>query len=343
MGFSRPHVRKGTGAKTDGGSVMKDNRFIVQQQKDGSFRARFADGFRTSRRGFLKASGLAALSIGSMTFLSACGPAAEGTSSANSSSNSESSSSTSSFAADGTLRVGMEAAYAPYNWQVSEESDYTIPIENVDGAYADGYDIQFAKKIGEALSVSPVAVKMSFDGLVDACKNGQIDIICAGMTATDERRNSIDFSDPYIEDTISVITKSDSKYASATSLSDLSGAAVMGQQSTFYDDVIDQIPNVNHLTPREYVPDVVSALESGEADAITYSTYSAPKLLESYTDLVVCPITDGFTGDEAENDANVGIAKGQEDILDEINKAIDAVSDDERTAIWDACMDRQPQ
>jgi hypothetical protein len=58
---------------------------------------------------------------------------------------------------------------------------------------------------------------------------------------------------------------------------------------------------------------------------------------------VVCPITDGFTGDEAKNDANVGIAKGQDDILDEINKAINAVSDDERTTIWDACMDRQPQ
>ncbi|MCC6103285.1 MAG: transporter substrate-binding domain-containing protein [Atopobiaceae bacterium] len=323
---------------------MKDERLIGKQQIGNEATTKAVDGLKTSRRSFFKVSGLAALTLGGMTFLTACGPAAEGTSSGSSSTNTgSSSSSSSSFAADGTMRVGMEAAYAPYNWQVSEESDYTIPIENVDGAYADGYDIQFAKKIGEALSVSPVAVKMSFDGLVDACKNGQIDIICAGMTATDERRKSIDFSDPYIEDTISVVTKSDSKYASATSLDDLAGAAVMGQQSTFYDDVIDQIPDVNHLTPREYVPDVVSALESGEADAITYSTYSAPKLLESYPDLVVCPITDGFTGDEAKNDANVGIAKGQDDILDEINKAIDAVSDEERTTIWDACMDRQPQ
>ena len=48
------------------------------------------------------------------------------------------------------LRVGMEAAYAPYNWQVSEESEYTIPIENVSGAYADGYDVQIAKRIADA-------------------------------------------------------------------------------------------------------------------------------------------------------------------------------------------------
>ena len=39
------------------------------------------------------------------------------------------------------IRIGMEAAYAPYNWQVSEASEFTIPIDNVQGAYADGYDV----------------------------------------------------------------------------------------------------------------------------------------------------------------------------------------------------------
>ncbi len=95
------------------------------------------------------------------------------------------------------IRVGMEVAYAPYNWQTSESSEYTIPVDNVSGAYADGYDVQFAKLVCEKLGGEPVAVKMTFSGLIDALNNGQIDLIIAGMSATDERRQSVDFSDPY--------------------------------------------------------------------------------------------------------------------------------------------------
>ena len=116
-----------------------------------------------SRRGFLKVSGMTAITAAGLAFLTACGPAAQGTSDKSSSSSSKSDT---GVLGDGkTLRVGMEAAYAPYNWQTTQKSEYTIPIENVDGAYADGYDVQFAKVVGKALGMKPVAVKMSFSGL----------------------------------------------------------------------------------------------------------------------------------------------------------------------------------
>lgn len=95
------------------------------------------------------------------------------------------------------IRIGMEAAYAPYNWQVSEASEFTIPIDNVQGAYADGYDVQIAKIVCKALGGEPVAVKQSFSGLIDSLNNGQIDLIIAGMSATPEREESVGFSDPY--------------------------------------------------------------------------------------------------------------------------------------------------
>jgi putative lysine transport system substrate-binding protein len=91
------------------------------------------------------------------------------------------------------IRIGMEAAYAPYNWQVSEASEYTIPIDNVQGAYADGYDVQIAKIVCKALGGEPVAVKQSFSGLIDSLNNGQIDLIIAGMSATPEREESVGF------------------------------------------------------------------------------------------------------------------------------------------------------
>ena len=100
-----------------------------------------------SRRSFVRMTG-GALGAGGMLVLAGCGPAAQSTSGSTSSTAADSSSSSATLGDGKTLRVGMEAAYAPYNWQASEESDTTIPIENVDGAYADGYDVQIAKKIG---------------------------------------------------------------------------------------------------------------------------------------------------------------------------------------------------
>lgn len=54
------------------------------------------------------------------------------------------------------IRIGMEAAYAPYNWQVSEASEFTIPIDNVQGAYADGYDVQMPRSSARLSAASPL-------------------------------------------------------------------------------------------------------------------------------------------------------------------------------------------
>ena len=52
---------------------------------------------------------------------------------------------------DGVLTVGMECAYAPYNWTQSDDSNGAVPISNIPGTYANGYDVMIAKKICEAI------------------------------------------------------------------------------------------------------------------------------------------------------------------------------------------------
>lgn len=291
-----------------------------------------------SRREFLKLSGLAVLGMGSMMALSGCGPAAP---SSNGGSAADGAAAGAGVLGDGkTLRVGMEAAYAPYNWQVSEASDTTIPIENVSGAYADGYDVQVAKRIADALGMEAVAVKLDFSALIDALNNGQIDIVCAGMSVTPERTQAADFSESYIDDDIVLITKADSPFASATTFAELSGASILGQAATMFDDVIEQIPDVNHMTPAETVPLVVQGLSSGTCDIITYSMLSVPKLIEVYPDFVQLDMTDTF--EDSIMPDNAAIAKGQDDILAKINEVIADIPVEERQQIWNECMDRQP-
>ena len=53
---------------------------------------------------------------------------------------------------DGVLTVGMECAYAPYNWTQADDSNGAVPISNVPGSYANGYDVMIAQRICEANS-----------------------------------------------------------------------------------------------------------------------------------------------------------------------------------------------
>lgn len=290
-----------------------------------------------SRREFLKLSGITAMSVGGMVFLAGCGPAAQG---AGQNGSTDASASAAQLGDGKTLRVGMEAAYAPYNWQVSEESEYTIPIENVSGAYADGYDVQVAKMIAEGLGMEPVAVKLEFGSLIDALNSGQIDIVCAGMSVTPEREDAAAFSDSYVDDDIIMICKNDSAFAGATTFDELAGASILGQAATMYDDVIEQIPDVNHMTPAETQPMVVENLMNGTCDIITYSMLSAPKLLEVYPDLVALDMEDAF--EDSLMPDNAAVATENEAALDQINEIIDGIDDEQRQDMWSACMDRQP-
>ena len=289
-----------------------------------------------SRRDFLKLSGAA---MGALA-LTACGPAAQEENSGGD--EPAEGAAASAFAADGTLRVGMEAAYAPYNWQATEESEFTIPIENVSGAFADGYDVQIAKTVAEGLGLTPVAVKLEWDGLIEALGQGQIDVIIAGMTATPERQESIDFTDPYYVGTYGLMVQAGSAYANATSIQDFAGAAVLGQKDTLLDDVIDEIEGVNHLSPVPTVPDQISNLLNGACDAITFDVGNIASITEAHPELVGIIFEEG-KGFSEEVPVNVGISKGQDDIVAKMNDILAGIDEAQRQEIWAAAVERQPE
>ena len=84
-------------------------------------------------------------------------------------------------AAADTLRVGMECGYAPYNWQQTDANEFTAPIADGNG-YADGYDVQIALRIAQALNMDLEVVKTDWDGLIPSLNAGNIDLIIAGMS-----------------------------------------------------------------------------------------------------------------------------------------------------------------
>ena len=235
------------------------------------------------------------------------------------------------------FRVGMECAYAPNNWQESEATDSNVPVENVAGTYAEGYDVQIAKAIADGLGKELVIVKLSWDGLIDALNQGQIDAIIAGMMDTAERRESINFSDPYRETTYGLMVLADSPYLNATSIQDFSGAAVLGQQGTALDDVIE------HLSPVGSVPDMISRLQQGTCDAIVINVENAQGYLASNPNFRLVTFDEGSGFTLPAKGSCVGLRKSDNELLDQINTILSGIDSDTRAAMWQTAVDNQPQ
>ncbi|VPC67861.1 ABC transporter-amino acid transport; amino acid-binding protein/permease protein [Streptococcus pneumoniae] len=168
--------------------------------------------------------------------------------------------------ADEYLRIGMEAAYAPFNWTQDDDSNGAVKIDGTN-QYANGYDVQIAKKIAKDLGKEPLVVKTKWEGLVPALTSGKIDMIIAGMSPTAERKQEIAFSSSYYTSEPVLLVKKDSAYASAKSLDDFNGAKITSQQGVYLYDLIAQIPGAKKETAMGDFAQMRQALEAGVIDA----------------------------------------------------------------------------
>ena len=239
---------------------------------------------------------------------------------------------------NGKIVVGMECAYAPYNWTTTTPTDTTVPISNSPGSYADGYDVQIAKFIAKELGVQLEIKAIEWDGLIPALESGEIDMIIAGMSPTEERKLSIDFSNTYFDSNLVMVIRKDGAYTGATKLGDFSGAKITGQLNTFHYSVIGQINGVNKQTALPDFAALTQALENGAIDGYVCEkpgAISAAASNENFTYIEFAQ-GNGFTCDPAESSISVGIRLGS------INTALAKLSTADKEAMMDAAIGRQP-
>ena len=163
---------------------------------------------------------------------------------------------------DGVLTIAMECAYAPYNWTQSDDSNGAVPIANVPGSYANGYDVMIGKAIAEANGWQLEVIQSDWDSLVPGVQTGTFDAVIAGQSMTAERAEQVDFAGPYFYATIVCLTKADSKFANATSIADLAGGSCTAQIATiWYDQCLPQIEGATIQTAAETAPAMLMALD----------------------------------------------------------------------------------
>ena len=110
----------------------------------------------------------------------------------------------------GTLKVGMECAYAPFNWTDMGEATLgavAISGEGKENMYANGYDVQIAQYVANKLNMTLEIYSYEWDGLIPALDSGALDAIIAGMSPTAEREEQIDFTNVYYSSNLVIIYK----------------------------------------------------------------------------------------------------------------------------------------
>ncbi len=251
---------------------------------------------------------------------------------------------------DGKLTVAMECAYAPYNWLQTDDSNGAVPIGNVEGAYANGYDVMIAKRICEENGWELEIIQSDWDSLVPGVQTQTFDCVIAGQSMTADRAKQVDFAGPYYYATIVCLTKADSQFADAKGIQDLAGGRATAQLATiWYDVCLPQIEGADIQTATETAPAMLMALETGTVDFVCTDMPTAMGAVAAYPDLKILDFTgtDGdfqFSEQERAENVNIGVSvlKGNTVLKDAIDSVLSKMTVQDFDSIMNEAIRVQP-
>ena len=246
---------------------------------------------------------------------------------------------------DGILTVGMECAYAPYNWTQTDDSNGAVPIANVPGAYANGYDVMMAKKICEANGWQLEIKKLDWDSLVPAVQTGEIDCAIAGQSMTAERDELVDFAGPYIYASIVCLVQKDSALAAATGISQLTGTCTSQRGTIWYDTCLPQIKSATIQSAADDAGAMLMAVSSGTCDFVCTDMPTAQGAVISYPNLMILDFSnseDNFQVSAEEINIGISVRDGNKTLLDAMNKVLSPMTADDFNALMAQAVSIQP-
>lgn len=242
--------------------------------------------------------------------------------------------------ADEYLRIGMEAAYAPFNWTQDDDKNGAVKIEGTN-QYANGYDVQIAKQVAKALGKKPLVVKTSWNGLIPALTSGKLDMIIAGMSPTAERKKEIAFSNSYYTSEPVVLVNKDGAYANAKTLKDFKGAKITSQQGVYLYNLISQLTGAKQETAMGDFAQMHQALESGVIDGYISERPEALTAESANSKFKMIQFKKGFEVNEEDATIAIGMRKN-DNRLEQVNAAIAKISAKDQVALMDKMIQNQP-
>ncbi len=211
----------------------------------------------------------------------------------------------------GKLTMSTNAAFPPYEMTAD------------DGSF-EGIDIEIAGAIADKLGLELQVDDMDFDAALLAAQTGKSDMVMAGVTVTEERQTVMDFSNTYASGIQVVIVPEDSDIAS---IDDMTGKMIGVQRGTTGDLYCsDTVENggfgEENVTPYDNGLTAVQALMNGQVDCVVIDNAPAQEFVAANPGLKI------LDTEYANEDYAIGVAKGNTQLLDAINGALEELQAD---------------
>ncbi|MCH4177728.1 MAG: transporter substrate-binding domain-containing protein [Streptococcaceae bacterium] len=216
------------------------------------------------------------------------------------------------------LVVATASGYAPYEF-------FDL---NGDPKKIVGVDMEFAQVVADDLGVDLEVKDMTFSAILGSVTQNQVDFAIAGMTATDERKKSVDFTDPYIinKNVVIVLKGNESKYASEDSFAD---AKLAVQKATTQETIAQEDLKPKQLVSLDKLPDAFLNLTTGQVDGVVVEKTVAMQYVLTddriaYADVEI----------PGEVYTSIAVPKGNEDLVKRLNKLIKENQDNGNFDKW---------
>ena len=201
---------------------------------------------------------------------------------------------------EGPVRIATEGAYAPFN-----------AIDS--GGQLVGFDVEIANALCEAMGAECEIVAQDWDGIIPGLLAGNYDAIVASMSITDERKQQVDFTDPYYSNFLRFVAGEGSGIGD---IGDLEDKAVGAQRATISSQYLeDNMAGDVEIKLYDTQDAAYLDLRAGRIDAMLTDVYPAYDWMQQADNSGYV-----FVADQIDIDDKIGIAVRQED--DELREAL---------------------
>ena len=220
--------------------------------------------------------------------------------------------------ASGKLVVGTSADYPPYEFhKIIDGKDTYV-----------GFDMAIAAKLAEELGVELEVIDMKFEGLLPALVGGKIDMIIAGMTPTDERKKSVDFSVVYYDSFQTMLVKKDN-LSSLNTIEAFSGKIIGAQKSSIQEGVAAEKFTSSEIKSIGKIPDLIMELKTGKIDGLVLAQTVAEQYASANDDISLNNVDLGSEGGSA-----IAMNKGEKELVEAVDLVLNKLIEDGSIGVY---------
>ena len=201
------------------------------------------------------------------------------------------------------VKVGTNAEYQPFEF-VDENGDIV------------GFDIDIMNEIGKRAGFTPEFVNTKWDGIFVALASGEFSLVASATTITEERKQTIDFSDPYFNAGQAIAVRADN--TTITGPENLTEGIKVGVQLGTTGDLWLTDNSTADIQRFDENPLAVQALASSDVDAVVADAPTLADILRQNPDLDLKIVGEPFT----EELYGISIRKGQDELAAQVNQAL---------------------